>query len=214
MTDTTTHTRRTPADAWREMVRGNERFVAGTPAHPRQNVERREELAGYQEPHVALFGCSDSRLAAEIIFDKGLGDLFVVRNAGHIVSDSVIGSLEYAVEILHVPLVVVLGHDTCGAVRAAIDSLDATSAKLPPHIASLIEPIIPAARRVKDRQPEAAEPDAADVGREHVRDTVAALVRGSEIVSAAIAAGTLAIVGANYRLREGTVVPHIVVGTV
>jgi carbonic anhydrase len=122
--------------------------------------------------------------------------------------------LEYAVEILHVPLVVVLGHDTCGAVRAAIDSLDATSAKLPPHIASLIEPIIPAARRVKDQHPDTAEPDAADVGREHVRDTVAALVRGSEIVSAAIAAGTLAIVGANYRLREGTVVPHVVVGIV
>ncbi len=204
----------TPAQVWAEMRAGNERFVNGTPQHPHQDVHRRGELADGQAPHVVLLGCSDSRLSSEIIFDKGLGDLFVVRNAGHIVSDSVIGSLEYAVEILHVPLVVVLGHDTCGAVRAAIDSLNTESATLPPHIASLIEPIIPAARRVKDQHPDAAQPDAADVGREHVRDTVAALVRGSEIVSAAVAAGTLAIVGANYRLREGAVVPHTVVGTV
>jgi Carbonic anhydrase len=204
----------TPAQAWKEMQRGNERFVAGTPQHPNQDVRRRAELAIDQAPHVVLLGCSDSRLASEIIFDKGLGDLFVVRNAGQIVSDSVIGSLEYAVAILGVPLVVVLGHDNCGAVHAAIESLGSDAATLPPHIASLIEPIIPAARRVKDANPDVSCPDAAEVGREHVRDTVGALVRGSEIVSAAIAAGTLAIVGANYRLREGSVVPHVVVGTI
>jgi carbonic anhydrase len=196
------------------MRRGNERFTAGTPQHPHQDAPRRAELADDQAPQVVLLGCSDSRLSSEIIFDKGLGDLFVVRNAGQIVSDSVIGSLEYAVAILGVPLVVVLGHDNCGAVHAAIESLGADAATLPPHIASLIEPIIPAARRVKDSNPEPVQPDPAEVGREHVRDTVSALVRGSEIVSAAIAAGTLAIVGANYRLREGSVVPHVVVGTI
>src|SRR5471032_2337138 len=100
---------RSPQDAWREMARGNERFVAGEPSHPRQDVERREAIVAKQDPHAALFGCSDSRLAAEIIFDKGLGDLFVVRNAGQIISDSVLGSLEYAVAVLHVPLIVVLG---------------------------------------------------------------------------------------------------------
>lgn len=204
----------TPAQAWKEMQLGNERFIAGAPEHPHQDVQRREQLSDDQAPQVVLLGCSDSRLSSEIIFDKGLGDLFVVRNAGQIVSDSVIGSLEYAVAILEVPLVVVLGHDSCGAVHAAIDSLEADAASLPPHIASLIEPIIPAARRVKDQHPGVQRPDAAEVGREHVLDTVAALVRGSEIVSAAVAAGTLAIVGANYRLREGSVVPHIVVGTV
>jgi carbonic anhydrase len=204
----------TPAQAWEDMRRGNERFTAGTPQHPHQDAPRRAELAEDQAPQVVLLGCSDSRLSSEIIFDKGLGDLFVVRNAGQIVSDSVIGSLEYAVAILGVPLVVVLGHDNCGAVHAAIASLDADAATLPPHIASLIEPIIPAARRVKDSNSELAQPDPAEVGREHVRDTVSALVRGSEIVSAAIAAGTLAIVGANYRLREGSVVPHVVVGTI
>ena len=93
-----------------------------------------------------LFGCSDSRLAAEIIFDKGLGDLFVVRNAGQVISDSVVGSLEYAVAVLNVPLIIVLGHDECGAVGAAIDSTQPDAAPLPPHIASLIAPIIPAVR--------------------------------------------------------------------
>ncbi|RZI80239.1 MAG: carbonic anhydrase, partial [Microbacterium sp.] len=87
------------------MQRGNARFVAGEPRHPRQDVERRHELESAQKPRAVLFGCSDSRLAAEIIFDKGLGDLFVVRNAGQVVSDSAIASIEYAVAVLEVPLI-------------------------------------------------------------------------------------------------------------
>lgn len=198
---------RTPADVWREMVRGNERFVAGEPQHPRQDVERRSELAGGQEPHAALFGCSDSRLAAEIIFDKGLGDLFVVRNAGQVISDSVIGSLEYAVAVLRVPLILVLGHDACGAVQAAIDQAGADAPALPVHIRSLIAPIAPAVARVPGHDP-------SEVGREHLRDTVAELLEQSELISDAVAAGTLAVVGANYRLDEGRVVPDVIVGTV
>ncbi|MET0806331.1 MAG: carbonic anhydrase [Lacisediminihabitans sp.] len=211
MTDTTT-TPRTPASAWREMVRGNARFVAGEPRHPRQDVERRESLGAGQAPHAALFGCSDSRLAAEIIFDKGLGDLFVVRNAGQVISDSVIGSLEYAVAVLQVPLIVVLGHDECGAVRAAIDSQQPDATPLPPHIATLIAPIIPAVTRVSDEH--GGHADAQEVGREHLRDTVAELLESSELISDAVAAGSLAIVGANYRLVEGTAVPDVVLGAV
>lgn len=198
---------RTPADAWREMVRGNQRFVAGTPRHPRQDVERREELAGTQAPHAALFGCSDSRLAAEIIFDKGLGDLFVVRNAGQVISDSVIGSLEYSVAMLGVPLIVVLAHDSCGAVRAAID-LDAPESRpLPPHIAGLIAAIRPSVRAAATRDPEA-------VGRAHLERTVADLVARSELFADAIADGRLAIVGANYKLLEGAAVPTVIMGDV
>lgn len=203
---------KTPARAWHEMVRGNERFVAGTPNHPRQDVERRGQLVGAQAPDVALFGCSDSRLAAEIIFDKGLGDLFVVRNAGQIISDSVIGSLEYAVAVLHVPLIVVLGHDECGAVRAAIDSQETRAPQLPPHIHSLIERITPAVLRVRRSLDPGVRPDATEVGREHLRDTVRQLIESSELISDAVAAGTLAIVGANYRLLEGTAVPDVIVG--
>src|SRR3978361_1670540 len=121
------------------MARGNDRFVAGEPLHPRQDVERRAEVVAGQEPIAALFGCSDSRLAAGIIFDKGIGALFVIRNAGQVISESVVGSLEYAVAILHVPLLIVLGHDSCGAVLAAIDSQTADAAPTPPPRAALLQ---------------------------------------------------------------------------
>jgi carbonic anhydrase len=206
--------RPTPAKVWGEMVRGNARFVAGEPRHPRQDVERRNEIAGAQTPRAALFGCSDSRLAAEIIFDKGLGDLFVVRNAGQVISDSVVGSLEYAVAVLNVSLIVVLGHDECGAVGAAIASQGPDAVPLPPHISRLISPIVPAVRRVVggDGAVDPAAVDAELVGREHLRDTVAELLEKSELIGEAIGAGELAIVGANYRLSQGTVVPDVIVG--
>ncbi len=211
-----TDQRPTPQQAWDEMARGNARFIQGTPQHPRQDVERRTELAGAQRPHAVLFGCSDSRLAAEIIFDKGLGDLFVVRNAGQVVSPSVLGSLEYAVELLDVPLLVVLGHDACGGVRAAIDSTRDDAPVLPPQIWRLIAPIVPAVRRVLRATPGSTPQtvDAEQVGREHLRDTVSELVHSSDIISEAVASGRLGIVGANYRLGEGAAVPHLAVGPV
>jgi len=201
-----------PATVWNDLADGNERFVNGTPQHPRQDVDRRAETAFEQTPMAALFGCSDSRLAAEIIFDKGLGDLFVVRNAGQVISDSVVGSLEYAVSVLNVPLIVVLGHDACGAVSAAIDSVKPNAAPLPPHIASLTDKIVPAVRRAAVIAN--GNPDPIDVGREHLRDTIAELIASSELISDAIAAGTLAVVGANYRLTEGTAIPDVHVGEI
>ena len=205
-----------PSRVWDEMLRGNARFVGGDPEHPRQDVERRETVAGGQAPLAAIFGCSDSRLAAEIIFDLGLGDAFVVRNAGQVMSGSVLGSLEYAVAVLSVPVIVVLGHDSCGGVRAAIESQAADATPLPPHIAHLIAPIVPAVHAVTRTAPGAtidpAKVDAHEVGREHLRDTVAELLESSEMISAAVADGSLAIVGANYRLQEGRVVPDVLLG--
>lgn len=202
-----------PAKVWTAMLDGNARFVAGEPQHPHQDVERRELVAEGQEPTAAIFGCADSRLSAEIIFDMGLGDAFVVRNAGQVVSGSALGSLEYAVAVLHVPLILVLGHDSCGAVAAAIGSQAEDAEPLPPHIANLIAPIIPAVRRVVgDGTVDPATVDASEVGREHLRDTVAELLSQSEIISSAVAENTLAVVGANYRLAEGRVVPDVVVG--
>ncbi len=204
----------TPTQVWQGMLEGNRRFVAGRPAHPNQNVETRNELAAQQNPVATLFGCSDSRLAAEIIFDQGLGDLFVVRNAGQVIGESIVGSLEYAVEILRVPLIVVLAHDACGAVRAAIDGTAIDAAPLPPHIWKLIAPIIPAARKVlaENGGTSPADIDAEQVGAEHLRNTVSNLLQSSELISDAVAEGRLGIVGANYRLAEGTAVPVITVG--
>lgn len=208
----------TPQEAWDEMRAGNGRFVTGAPRHPRQDVERRHEIAGLQTPRAALFGCSDSRLAAEIIFDEGLGDLFVIRNAGQVISDSVVGSLEYAVAVLNVPLIVVLGHDACGAVRAAIDSTGVDAPPLPPLIWRQIAPIVPAVRRVLRAGADAGVTpetvDAETVGREHLRDTVGQLLHASELISTAVAEGRLAIVGANYRLSEGEAVADIIIGAI
>ncbi|MGW8484425.1 carbonic anhydrase [Microbacterium sp. NPDC055903] len=204
----------TPTAAWQEMVDGNRRFVSGEPRHPNQDVERRHDLASAQNPMATLFGCSDSRLAAEIIFDKGLGDLFVVRNAGQVIGESIVASLEYAVAVLGVPLIVVLAHDSCGAVRAAIDGTAIDAAPLPPHIWKLIAPIVPAARKVlaENGGGTVADIDAELVGQEHLRNTVRDLLQSSEIISEAVADGRLGIVGANYRLAEGTAVPVITVG--
>ncbi len=191
----------TPAAAWKQMQDGNRRFVRDEPQHPNQNVDRRKDLTAAQHPVATLFGCSDSRLAAEIIFDLGLGDLFVVRNAGQVIGESIVASLEYAVAVLEVPLIVVLAHDSCGAVRAAIDG-------------TAIAPIVPAARKVlaESGGGTVADIDAELVGREHLRNTVNDLLQSSEIISNAVAEGRLGIVGANYRLAEGEAAPVITVG--
>lgn len=212
MTESTT--RPSPDTVWAEMREGNARFVAGSPRHPRQDVERRHELAAAQTPRAALFGCADSRLAAEIIFDQGLGDLFVVRNAGQVASDSAIASLEYAVAALDVSLIIVLAHDACGAVRAAIDSTALESEELPPHIWRLIAKIVPAARTVL-RAGAAIDPrelDAEEVGRVHLSNTIDDILASSRLISDAVAEGRVGLVGANYRLSEGTAVPHVRVG--
>jgi len=199
----------TPVHAWSELQKGNARFSAGAAQHPHQDPARRQELAQGQNPIATVLQCSDSRIAAEIIFDLGLGDAFVVRNAGQVASDSAIGSIEYAVGILHTPLLVVLGHEKCGAVRAAIDSHAQDAAALPLQIAHLIAPITPAVRQISETAAgdniDPAAVDAAAVGVEHVRNTIAALVERSEIVAQAVADGTLGIIGASYGLSDGTV---------
>jgi len=198
------------------MVDGNQNFINGTPQHPRQDVEYRTELALAQFPDVALFGCADSRLSAEIIFDKGLGDLFVVRNAGQVISSSVVGSLEYAVEMLGVSLILVLSHDSCGAVAAAIQQDSPDALPLPAHIREITHAISPAVTRVRLSQglEPGAQLDTNEVGREHLRDTVSGLLSSSELISDAIAEGKLAVIGANYRLAEGRVTPDVIIGAV
>src|SRR4026207_626892 len=113
-----------PVAAWKALKEGNERFVAGKPEHPSQSIEHRASLAEAQKPTAAVFGCADSRVAAELSFGQGLGDLFVVLTAGHVIDSAVLGSIEYAVTVLNVPLIVVLGHDSCGAVQATLKALD------------------------------------------------------------------------------------------
>lgn len=204
----------TPAQAWQRLIEGNTRFVAGTSKHPNQDGHRRAELADGQSPFASFLGCSDSRVAAETLFDVGLGDLFTVRNAGQMVTESAVASIEYAVELLSVPLLIVLAHDSCGAVAAAVRGTAIDAEPLPPHIWKLISPIVPSARRVLKATggTSLADIDPEAVGREHLRDTIVVLMQSSEIVSTAVADGRLAIVGAKYRLTDGTAVPIAQVG--
>jgi carbonic anhydrase len=113
------------------LIAGNKRFVTGDVQDPNQDVARRAEVTPAQGPFAVLFGCSDSWLAAEIIFDRGLGDLFVVRTAGHVMGPEVLGSIEFGVGVLDSPLVVVLGHDSCGAVGATIKAVQRTAGRRP-----------------------------------------------------------------------------------
>ena len=198
------------------MRAGNDRFVKGTPAHPNQDMNHRDSVADEQTPYAALFGCSDSRLGAEIIFDVGLGELFVVRNAGQTISQSVVGSLEYAVAALKVHLILVLAHDKCGAVQAAVDSRRPDAVMLPVNIKALTDTIQPAIDRVllNNATTDVDEINIDAVGEEHLRDTIAELLGTSELIAEAIATGDLAIVGATYNLREGHVIPSVILGDI
>ena len=113
-----------PVTAWKALKEGNERFVAGGPSIPARASRTGPAWRPAQKPTAVIFGCADSRVAAELIFDQGLGDVFVVRTAGQAIDSAVLGSIEYAVTVLDVPLIVVLGHNSCGAVKAAIGAID------------------------------------------------------------------------------------------
>ena len=214
------HSRISPQAAWDEMVAGNERFLSAAAEHPHQDASRRDQLTGGQTPDIALFGCSDSRLAAEIIFDRGLGDLFVIRNMGHIVAESIIASLEFAVAELGAALILVLAHDSCGAVKTAVDLSTQHPAPVPPAVERTLQPVLPAVQQVwhhyRHDTPyvDPNDLDADEVGRRHLELTVHELLRASAILRDAVAAGTLGIVGCQYGLAEGRAVPVISVGPV
>ncbi len=181
------------------LASGNKNFVSGTPAHPRQDADVRVALANKQKPFAALFGCSDSRLAAEMIFDVGLGDLFVVRNAGQVIAETILGSLEYAVEILEVPLILVLGHDECGAIRSTMNAAEGALDLKGEFIHNLVGRIMPTVKRSLD----AGETSIDEVTDRHVRDTIDELLERSKVISDAVKDGKLAVVGANYKLELG-----------
>jgi carbonic anhydrase len=188
----------TPALAWRRLREGNERFVAGESLHPNQDASRRNSLVEDQHPFAVIFGCSDSRLAAEIIFDLGLGDAFVVRTAGQVIDDAVLGSLEYSITELHVPLIVILGHDSCGAVKATKNAVE--TGEMPVgFIRSLVERITPSVlTAVRNEQT-----DINEMVVEHVKQTAHRLADSSRVISAAIDEGRAAVVGLSYKLDEG-----------
>jgi carbonic anhydrase len=198
-----------PVTAWKALKEGNERFVAGQPEHPSQSVEHRASLANGQKPTVALFGCGDSRVAAELIFDQGLGDMFVVRTAGHVIDSAVLGSLEFAVGALGVSVIVILGHDSCGAVKATLAALD--DGALPGgYVRDLVERVAPSI--LLGRREGLSRAD--EFEARHVVETGTQILERSSAIARAVASGDLAIVGATYHLADGRVVLRNIIGDI
>ncbi|WP_156686315.1 carbonic anhydrase [Mycobacterium sp. Marseille-P9652] len=195
-----------PVTAWKALKEGNERFIAGKQQHPSQSVEHRASLAGGQNPIAVVFGCADSRVAAELIFDQGLGDMFVVRTAGQAIDTAVLGSIEFAVTVLNVPLIVVLGHDSCGAVKAALGAID--DGAIPGgFVRDVVERVAPSI--LMGRRDGLTRVD--EFEERHVRETVAQLLARSTAIAERVDAGTLAVAGATYHLSDGraALVDHI-----
>jgi carbonic anhydrase len=189
-------------DAARILKEGNGRYVEGKPQHPHQDRERRALTAGQgQHPLATVLTCSDSRVPPEILFDQGIGDLFVVRVAGNVAATDEIGSIEYAVDHLGTPLVVVLGHSHCGAVTAVVDG-----DKLPPNIAALVEPIRPAVAKARENNPDASKEVLLNAAiQDNVWQAIADMLRQSPIIREKVRDGRVRVVGALYEIDSGQV---------
>jgi carbonic anhydrase len=194
-------------EALRRLREGNRRFASGMrSADGASSLPRRAALVAGQEPFAIILGCSDSRVPAEMVFDQGLGDLFVVRVAGNIVAPSQIGSVEFAAERFGTRLVVVLGHSRCGAVIATLDELRRTTETRSRNLRSIVDRIRPSVARLLATDP-GGDPDALvrDAVRANVRAAVDQLRHGSEIIVRLIESDGLLVVGAEYDLESGVV---------
>lgn len=183
-------------DAIKILKEGNRRYTQGKSIHPRQTSRRRKELSKGQKPFAVIVGCSDSRVPPEIIFDQGIGDLFVIRVAGNIVDDVALGSIEYAVEHLGTGLVVVLGHSKCGAVSATVQGGEAHG-----HIGSIVETIKPSVEKAKKQK--------GDILNNSIKNNVEAVVKSIKtakpIITRLIKENKLKVVGAYYDIDSGIV---------
>jgi carbonic anhydrase len=182
--------------ALERLMIGNRRYVAGRPLYPRQTQIQRQAMIAGQQPFAVIFSCSDSRVPSELIFDQGLGDLFIVRTAGHVAGDYVLGSIEYAVHALSVPLIVVMGHAFCGAVAATINGFS-----LPGHLGTLTATIKPAVERVSEETGDLI----VNATKENSRYTVEQLTAKSAVLSQAVEKGQLKIVPAYFELETSAV---------
>jgi len=188
----------TPEIALQNLMNGNLRYAEGNASHPHHSPERRAELLSGQHPFAVILGCSDSRIVPELIFDQGLGDVFVIRTAGEVLDNVSLASIEYAIDHLGVPLVVVLGHDRCGAVTAAIEGGETEG-----HLGCLIDFIQPAVDQAREA---GEESDLLNCSIDNnVHNLVEALESSQPILSEKVERGELMILGAHYHMDSGLV---------
>jgi len=179
-----------------KLVQGNERFASGTATNFHESIERRGEVAKGQHPFAVIVGCSDSRVPPELVFDQGLGDLFVVRVAGEVLGDGALGSIEYAVEHLGCELVVVLGHERCGAVDAVVQG-----GELPGHLSAFTPAIVPVIAEAKKKGGDVLD----NAVRAHAQRVARQLTDCEPTLSEYVHLGKLQIVAARYDLDSGVV---------
>ena len=182
---------------------GNAKFLSDSPLRPVQGRDRRLEIARGQTPFAVLVSCSDSRVPPEVLFGRGLGELFIVRNAGNTVDTVALGSIEYAIAVLGVPLIVVLGHERCGAVEAALSVVEKNTI-FPGSLNQMIEPILPAALIARSGGAKGEELLDAAV-RENVRRVVTRIRNSEPVLMNPIRDGKVKVVGARYDLDDGSV---------
>jgi carbonic anhydrase len=194
-------------EALDRLIAGNRRFVADKHASGDQaNKVRRDELLESQEPFAIILGCSDSRVPAELVFDQGLGDLFVIRVAGNIIAPSLIGSVEFAAARFGTRLVVVMGHSSCGAVEATLEELGRPTEGQSPNLSAIVDRIRPAVEELFINRPDLSNDELVELAvRENIKASANQLRRGSDILEQLIAEEGLLIVGAEYSLETGRV---------
>jgi len=188
----------TPETALKMLMAGNQRYVAGHTLHPNQSKERQLEVEAGQAPFAVVLGCADSRVPPEVIFDQGLGDLFVIRVAGNVVDNEITASMEYAVEHLGASLIMVLGHEKCGAVTASVKG-----GEVPGHLPSIIGHMRIAVEEAKVMPGDAVS----NCVRLNVQYVVRELRDSEPILRELVKAGTVKIIGARYDLHTGKVIP-------
>lgn len=189
-----------PHIAQEKLVEGNKRFAQGKSIHPNLGEELRNALVNEQTPFAAVLSCADSRVPVEIIFDVGLGDLFVVRTAGHVLSKEVVGSLEYAVRSLGVKFIMILGHDNCGAINTALDIYKSGKyAEASKNIQSILDHIYPALKDLDN------ENDLNLAVKLNIRYQLQDLLKKDPYLSKKIQSGELIVVGAKYCLETGLI---------
>jgi len=186
----------TADSALAELKAGNSHHVKHRYQHPHETEDRLRQLASGQHPHAQILSCSDSRVPPEIIFDQGLGDLFIVRVAGNVAADTELGSLEYGAEHLHIPLLVVLGHQHCGAVTAAVEGGEAAG-----HISALVTLLRPAVEKSRGLPGDKVE----NAVKANVEMVVKQLRTSTPILAGLVHTGKLRVVGAVYSLDTGKV---------
>lgn len=191
-----------PKEALEKLTDGNKRFATNNSIHPNRCDETKNALLKQQKPFAAVLSCSDSRVPIEIIFDAGLGDIFAVRTAGHVLSKEVLGSLEYAVKSIGVKLIMILGHENCGAVKTAIETYQNEDySELSENLQSIMDHLYPAIKGVSNEEVDFLN----SAVRANINYQKEDLIRKDDYIANKVQKGEIAVIGAMYSLARGTV---------